>query len=92
MGVRARIIPGVLPITNYEGTVNFCKGCGASIPQMVHDIFSPLADDKEKTLQAGTRFAIDQCRELLAGGAPGIHFYTLNKVEPVHTILQQLLS
>lgn len=91
LGVTARIIPGVLPITNYEGAVNFCKGCGASVPKRVHDIFAPIADDKEKTLEAGTRFAVEQCRELLAGGAPGIHFYTLNKVEPVRTILQQLL-
>ncbi len=90
-GVTARVIPGILPITNYEGAVNFCKGCGASVPQEIHDIFAPIADDKEKTLEAGTHFAVKQCRELLAGGAPGIHFYTLNKVEPVRTILQQLL-
>ena len=90
LGVTARIIPGVLPITNYEGAVNFCKGCGASVPQQIHDIFVPIADDKEKTLEAGTRFAIDQCRALLAGGAPGIHFYTLNKTEPVRTILGSL--
>ncbi len=90
LGVTARIIPGILPITNYEGAVNFCKGCGASVPQQIHDIFSPIADNKEKTLEAGTRFAIQQCRELLAGGAPGIHFYTLNKTEPVRTILKSL--
>jgi methylenetetrahydrofolate reductase (NADPH) len=90
LGVTARIIPGILPITNYEGAVNFCKGCGASIPQQIHDILAPIADDKEKTLEAGMRFAIQQCRALLAGGAPGIHFYTLNKTEPVRTILQSL--
>ncbi|MEI6437700.1 MAG: methylenetetrahydrofolate reductase [Candidatus Omnitrophota bacterium] len=92
LDVNARVIPGILPITNYEGAVNFCKGCGASVPQKVHDIFAPIAGDKDKTLAAGTQFAIDQCRELLAGGAPGIHFYTLNKVEPVRGILTALLS
>ncbi len=91
LGVNARVIPGILPITNYEGAVNFCKGCGASVPQKVHDIFGPISGDKDLTLAAGTRFAIEQCRELLAGGAPGIHFYTLNKIEPVRTILKELI-
>jgi methylenetetrahydrofolate reductase (NADPH) len=90
LGVNARVIPGILPITNYENAVNFCKGCGASIPQEVHDLFQPIAGDKDKTLEVGTRFAIDQCRELLAGGAPGLHLYTLNKIEPVRTILRSL--
>jgi methylenetetrahydrofolate reductase (NADPH) len=90
LGVNARVIPGILPITNYESMVNFCKGCGASVPQKVHDIFKPIADDKEKTLEIGTRFAIGQCRDLLDSGAPGLHLYTLNKIEPVRTILQSL--
>lgn len=90
-GVNARVIPGILPITNYEGAVNFCKGCGASVPQKIHDIFAPIADDKVKTFEAGMRFAIEQCRELLGNGAPGIHFYSLNKAEPVGTIVRHLL-
>ncbi|MBF0485513.1 MAG: methylenetetrahydrofolate reductase [NAD(P)H] [Candidatus Omnitrophica bacterium] len=89
-GVSVRVIPGVLPITNYEGAVNFCKGCGASVPQKIHDIFKPIRDDKEKTLEAGTQWAIRQCRELLKGGAPGLHLYTLNKAEPVKTIIKAL--
>ncbi len=92
LGVNVRVIPGILPVTNYEGAVNFCKGCGATIPKKVHDIFQPIADDKDRMLEAGTRFALEQCRELLAGGAPGLHFYSLNKVEPVKTIVQQLRS
>lgn len=90
LGVTSRIIPGILPVTNYESAVNFCKGCGASLPQKVHDIFAPIAGDKDKTLAAGIRFAVGQCRELLAGGAPGLHFYTLNRAEPVRTILEAL--
>ncbi|MBF0619419.1 MAG: methylenetetrahydrofolate reductase [NAD(P)H] [Candidatus Omnitrophica bacterium] len=90
LGVNVRVIPGVLPITNYDSAVKFCQGCGASVPQKVHDIFAPIAEDKEATLQAGIIFAIEQCRELLAGGAPGIHLYTLNKAEPARTILQAL--
>ena len=92
LNVNARVIPGILPITNYESAVNFCKSCGASVPQRVHDIFKPIADDKEKTMAAGIRFAVDQCCDLLAGGAPGLHLYTLNKAEPVKTILESLCS
>lgn len=91
LGVTARVIPGILPITNYEAAVNFCRGCGAAIPASVHEIFAAVAHDKDKTLEAGTRFAIRQCRELLTGGAPGIHLYALNKTEPVRTILQALI-
>ena len=90
--VTARIIPGIIPITDYQGIVNFCKVCGAGIPQEVHKIFAPLQNDKEATLRAGVDFAIKQCRELLAGGAPGVHFYTLNKVSPVDVILREILT
>ncbi len=89
-GVNVRVIPGILPVTSYEAAIHFCKGCGASVPQKVHDIFAPLAQDREKTLAAGIAFAVEQCRELLAGGAPGLHLYTLNKAEPVATILRSL--
>ena len=89
LDVTARIIPGVIPITDYQGLVNFCKVCGASIPEKVHTIFSPIQNDKEATLKAGIEFAIEQCKELLAGGAPGLHFYTLNKVSPGDVILKE---
>lgn len=87
LGVTARVIPGILPITDYAALQRFCTLCGASIPQHVHDIFRPIADDPVKTLDAGIRFAIAQCKDLLAHGAPGLHFYTLNKVAPVDQIL-----
>jgi methylenetetrahydrofolate reductase (NADPH) len=89
-GVQCRIIPGILPITNYKSAVDFAAGCGASIPAKVHEIFGPLAEDHGKTLEAGIAYAVRQCRELLEGGAPGIHFYALNKVEPVASIIREL--
>lgn len=88
--ITARVIPGILPITNYESVVNFCQNCKAVIPQRVHDIFSPIASDQQKTYQAGIQFAFEQCKELLEKGAKGIHFYTLNKTEPVKTIMNLL--
>lgn len=92
IGVKVPIIPGILPITDYEALKRFCARCGAVIPNKVHAIFAPIADDREKTLVSGFDFAIRQCRDLLQYGAPGIHFYTLNKVHPVDGILQALRS
>jgi methylenetetrahydrofolate reductase (NADPH) len=90
LGVKQRIIPGILPITDYKALVRFSSLCGASIPQKVHTLFHPIEDHPEKTLAEGIHFAIEQCKELLKGGAPGIHFYTLNKVHPVDTILKAI--
>jgi methylenetetrahydrofolate reductase (NADPH) len=91
LGVASRIIPGILPITDYAALVRFCSMCGSSIPQEVHDIFRPIADDPHKTLAAGIAFCIKQGRELIAGGAPGLHYYTLNKVHPVDVIIKETL-
>ena len=87
--VSARVLPGIIPITDYQGIVNFCKVCGASVPDKVHKIFSPIQNDKDAVLKAGVDFAIKQCKELLDAGAPGLHFYTLNKVNPVDVILKE---
>ncbi len=92
LGVQARIIPGILPITDYAALVRFCTLCGATVPQKVHDIFKPIATDPEKTMQAGIAFAVAQCQELLKGGAPGLHFYTLNKSSPTDHVLRALKS
>ncbi len=92
LGITARIIPGILPITDYNSLVKFTALCGASISDEVKSIFAPIADDKEKVYQAGVLFAIKQCRELLWGGAPGLHFYALNKLQPVLDILKALRS
>jgi len=90
VGVTVRIIPGIIPITNYQQLLRFCKTCGATIPQRVHDIFKPLDGDVEATYKAGVQFTVEQCNELLEGGAPGLHFYTLNKVDPTREILNKI--
>lgn len=89
-GINVRVIPGILPITSYEGLVKFCETCKATIPEKVHKIFEPIKDNQNKIIEAGIKFAIEQCKELLSNGAPGIHFYTLNKVHPVKDILKNL--
>jgi len=90
LGVSSRILPGILPITDYPALVRFCSMCGASIPGEVHDIFKPIAQDPVRTLEAGIDFCLKQCRTLLKGGAPGLHFYTLNKIHPVDVIIKEL--
>ena len=89
-GVGIPIIPGVLPIMDYQKLLRFCDTCGAYICREVHKIFAPVAHDLEETVKRGTRYAIEQSGDLLRRGAPGIHFYCLNKTEPVRTIWQQL--
>lgn len=89
-GISVRVLPGILPITSYDGLIKFCDMCGATIPDKVHKIFKPIRDDEDATMKAGIEFAVTQCRDLLERGAPGLHFFTLNKVEPVQTIWKGL--
>ncbi|MFA5629712.1 MAG: methylenetetrahydrofolate reductase [Dehalococcoidales bacterium] len=90
IGVTARILPGIMAITNYQKLISFCKTCGASVPQRVHDIFAPLDGDDEATYQAGLEFTIQQCKDLLDGGAPGIQFFTLNKLDPIREVVENI--
>ncbi len=90
IGVKAKILPGVITITNYKILLKFCGTCGATIPQRVHDIFKPLDGNAEATYKAGVEFAADQCKDLLKGGAPGLHFYALNKIEPTKEVLNRV--
>ncbi len=88
--VHVRVLPGILPITSYEGLIKFCNICGTNITPEVHDIFRPIRDDEEATREAGIEFAVRQCSDLLERGAPGLHFFTLNKVEPAREIWKRL--
>ncbi|HSV43963.1 MAG TPA: methylenetetrahydrofolate reductase [NAD(P)H] [Candidatus Bathyarchaeia archaeon] len=90
IGVTTRVIPGILPIVNYNRLPEFSTRDGISIPEKVKAIFEPIKDDPEKTLEAGKRYAIEQCQDLLKRGAPGIHFYALNKYQPVADILMAI--
>ena len=89
-GITNRIIPGILPITDYQGLLRFSALCGATVTAEVKKIFEPVQNDKEATMKAGIQFAVKQCRELLKNGAPGLHFYCLNKVHPTDEILSQV--
>ncbi len=89
-GVSMRIIPGLLPVTNYEKLVEFAANCGATVPRTIHEIFEPIKDDTDGTSARGTDYAISQAQDLLDRGAPGLHFYCLNRAEPVSSIFKSL--
>jgi methylenetetrahydrofolate reductase (NADPH) len=74
-----RIIPGILPITDFKALERFCARCGASIPAVVRERLAHLADDPVAVRRAGLAYTIEFCRALLAAGAPGLHIYALNR-------------
>lgn len=91
-GIDKPLIAGILIITDYAALTRFCATCGATIPQAVHDLFGPIAQDPEATREAGITFAVNQCRELIRSGIAGLHFYTLNKISPTKEVLGKLKS
>ena len=89
-GIDVPIIPGIMPITN-AGQIKTMTGmCGATIPASLLDQLESRAHDPEAVLQLGVSYATLQCAELLARGAPGIHFYTLNRSPATRAILSAL--
>jgi methylenetetrahydrofolate reductase (NADPH) len=78
-GIEVPIIPGIMPITNFKQIKRFTDMCGANIPQELVSQLEPHQDNLAKTYEIGVDFSINQCRELLSKGVPGLHFYTLNK-------------
>ncbi|UCG89867.1 MAG: methylenetetrahydrofolate reductase [NAD(P)H] [Candidatus Heimdallarchaeota archaeon] len=90
ISVNERVIPGILPVFNFKNLKNFCAFCGATIPPRFYDVFGPIEDDLQATERQGIEIAIKQCTELLEGGAPGLHFYTLNKLDPIKEIVVNL--
>jgi methylenetetrahydrofolate reductase (NADPH) len=86
-GIDVPIIPGIMPITNYGQIKRFTEMCGASIPDELTTQLDGRADDPEAVAELGVAYATLQCSDLLARGAPGIHFYTLNRSTATRAIL-----
>lgn len=89
-GINCRIIPGIIPITAYRQIERFTKMSGTKIPFELADMLTEYKDDPKKTYRIGVEYTIRQCQELLACGAPGIHFYTLNKSRAAIEIFESL--
>jgi methylenetetrahydrofolate reductase (NADPH) len=89
-GIDVPIIPGIMPITNYGQIKRFTEMCGATIPDELTTQLDGRADDPDAVAELGVAYATLQCSDLLARGAPGIHFYTLNRSTATRAILAAL--
>src|SRR3712207_3969570 len=90
IGIDVPIIPGVMPIQNAQQITRITSLCGSDIPAGLRTALESRADDPEAARDLGVAFATLQCAELLRGGAPGIHFYTLNRSPATRAILAAL--
>ncbi len=90
LGIEVPIIPGIMPITHAGQVERMAEMCGASIPDGLNRELRARGDNAEAVLAFGVAYATLQCAELLAAGAPGIHFYTLNRSPATRAILSAL--
>jgi methylenetetrahydrofolate reductase (NADPH) len=89
-GIQLPILPGVMPFTNVDQIERFTAMCGAAIPHQLHAAMEVRRADPEAAMQLGVAYASLQCADLLRRGAPGVHFYTLNRSPSTRAILAAL--
>jgi methylenetetrahydrofolate reductase (NADPH) len=89
-GISIPIIPGVIPIASFGQVARICQLCDASIPTELAEAMEALGGDAEAEALLGVAYAAQQCDELLAAGAPGIHFYALNRAPGTRAVLAAL--
>ena len=90
LGVDIPIIPGIMPITNYSQLARFSDMCGAEIPRWIRKKLEAFGDDREAIVDFGEDVVTQLCHTLLEGGAPGLHFYTMNKTDATQTLWRNL--
>jgi methylenetetrahydrofolate reductase (NADPH) len=90
LGIDVPIVPGIMPITNYKQLAKFSDACGAEIPRWIRRRLEGFGDDLDSIRAFGLDVTTELCDRLLAGGAPGLHFYTLNRAGPTCTIWERL--
>jgi methylenetetrahydrofolate reductase (NADPH) len=92
LGVTAPVVPGVMPITNYAQLMRFSDMCGTEIPRWIRLKLASFGDDTDSIRAFGLDVVTDLCERLLAGGAPGLHFYSLNQPGPTTAIWKHLTA
>lgn len=90
LGVNVPIIAGIMPITNYSQLMRFSDMCGAEVPRWIRLKLASFGDDTDSIKAFGLDVVTALCERLLAGGAPGFHFYTLNQAAATSTIWKRL--
>ena len=90
MGLRMPIVPGIMPISNFSQLKRFSDACGAEIPRWVSKRMHAFGDDSEAIRAFAAELVAGMCRRLIDGGAPALHFYTLNLSKPTLNVLQNL--
>ena len=81
LGVKIPVVPGIMPITNYSKLARFSDACGAELPRWIRKQLEAYGDDAQSIQAFGEEVITRMCEQLLQGGAPGLHFYTLNQAE-----------
>lgn len=90
-GIAVPIVPGIMPISNYDNLVRFSDKAGAEIPRWIRTRLKDLSADDDALGRFGADVVTALCERLVAGGAPGLHFYTLNKAAPTVAVVTALL-
>ncbi len=89
-GCAAPIVPGIMPITNFTQLARFSDNCGAEIPRWIRLKLASFGDDRASIRAFGLDVVTSLCQRLLAGGAPGLHFYTMNQAEATLALWRRL--
>ena len=90
LGVAVPIVPGIMPISNFAQLRRFSEQCGAEIPRWVDRRMRALGDDADAIREFGADLVAGLCRRLVEGGAPALHFYTLNLARPTQAVLARM--
>nr|VFK54073.1 MAG: 5,10-methylenetetrahydrofolate reductase (NAD(P)) [Candidatus Kentron sp. TUN]VFK56095.1 MAG: 5,10-methylenetetrahydrofolate reductase (NAD(P)) [Candidatus Kentron sp. TUN] len=90
IGIHIPIVPGIMPITNYTSLARFSEQCGAEIPRWLDWRLREFGEDMNALRTFGVDVTTELCHQLLEAGAPGLHFYVLNRAEPATTIWKNL--
>lgn len=90
LGITAPIVPGIMPIVRYSQLARFSDACGAEIPRWLRKTMEGYGDDVESVQEFGADVVTQLCEKLIAGGAPALHFYTLNQANTSIEILNRL--
>jgi methylenetetrahydrofolate reductase (NADPH) len=90
LGVKGDIVPGLMPITNHDQLVRFSDACGSEIPRWLRKRLEAFGDDKAAISELGLEVVGDIGERVMRGGAPGVHYYAMNSLEPTRALMERL--